>query len=317
MSRKRMTSIVSSVAVCATVFAFGINAQAGEKHGITSSTNVKALSTLTNKENQAVSLAASRVLYHTEQAQLAVVNKKKGEALKQINQGIKLIRIIKSAVPKYKVTTHIKSAGLNYKSSEDVTQRYVTVFNSSYIEDVVTPVIQAKRSKIFHHHHKSSSRPEEDFSMSHRTTATLDTLLAGRMLNIAKTDVKANKMANADKALTEIQTDGVVLNSVTVPLPLADASDNLYLAQSEMSRKHYRNAYVTLKEASRDLKAYEKISGNIHSKEAGRLIRKIDGLTSKIDAHKNKKNIKSIMENSKGDITSWWREVKGWFKKNS
>ncbi len=152
--------------------------------------------------------------------------------------------------------------------------------------------------------------------MSHRMTATLDTLLAGRMLNIAKADVKANKMVNADKALMEIQTDGVVLSSVTVPLPLADASDNLYLAQSEMSRKHYRNAYATLKEASKDLKAYEKISGNIHSKEAGRLIRKIDGLTSKIDAHKNKKDIKSIMENSRGDITSWWREVKGWFKRN-
>ncbi len=316
MSRKRMTSIVSSVAVCAAIFAFGINAQAGEKPVITSSTNIKALSTLTNQENQAVSLAAAQVLYHTEQAQLAVADKKKRKALRHINQGIKLIRIIRGAAPKYKITTNIKSAGVSYKNSEDVTQRYVTVFNNSYTEDVVTPVIQAKRNKVFHHHHKSSARPEEDFSMSHRMTVTLDTLLAGRMLNIARADVKANKMKNADKALAAIQTDGVILRSVTVPLPLADAADNLYLARSEMSKKHYRNAYVTLKEASKDLKAYGKISGNIHSKETSRLISKIDSLTSRIDAHKNKRDVESIMENSKGDITSWWSEVKGWFNRN-
>ena len=72
---------------------------------------------------------------------------------------------------------------------------------------------------------------------------------------------------------------------------------------------------MTLKEASKDLKDYEKISGNIHSKETGVLIRKIDSLTSKIDAHKNKKDVKAIMENSRNDMTAWWREVKGWFRK--
>ncbi len=315
MNRKRMASIAGSVALCATVFAFGINAQAKGNSGITSSTNVKAISTLTNKEDRAIALAAARVLYHTEQAKLAIADKKKGEALKQINQGIKLIRIIRIAVPKYKITTNIKASGLSYKSSNDVSQRYVTVFNSSYVEDVVTPVVQAKKSKVFHHHHKSSAKPEEDFSMARRMTATLDTLLAGRMLNVAKADVKANKMAAAGKALTTIQTNGVILESVTVPLPLADAADNLYLAQSEMSRKHYRNAYVTLKEASKNLKIYEKISGNIHSKEAGNLIKKIDSLTSKIDTHKNKMEVKTIMESSRGEMSSWWREVKSWFKK--
>ncbi len=50
MRRKCMTSIVSFVAICATVFVFGINARAREKPGITSSTNIKALSTLANRE---------------------------------------------------------------------------------------------------------------------------------------------------------------------------------------------------------------------------------------------------------------------------
>lgn len=315
INKKRMTpAIASAVAVCATVLMLGISAQAGESAKITSSTNVKALSTLNDQEAQAVSQAAARVLYHTERAQAAIADKKKDEALKQIDQGIKLIRIIHKAVPKYKITTNIKASDLNYKTSEEVAQRYVTVVDNSYVEDVVTPVVQAKKSKAYHHHHKASINPEEDFSMVRRTTVTLDTFLAGRMLNIAKTDVKANKLADAGKALTTIQTSGVVLNSVSVELPLAEAADNLYLAQAEMSNHHYKNALVTLKKASENLKVYKNMSGNTHAKQVGVLTNKLDKLTSAIDAHHNKKEIKAMMEDASDDMTSWWHEVKGWFK---
>jgi len=75
MNRKRMTSMLGTVAVCATVLGFGISVQASESAKITSSTQVKALSTLNDKEAQAVSQAASRVLYHTERAQLAIADK--------------------------------------------------------------------------------------------------------------------------------------------------------------------------------------------------------------------------------------------------
>jgi hypothetical protein len=310
---KRLPSIVGAVAICATVFTLGISAQAGESAKITSSTNVKPLSTLNDQEAQAVSQAAARVLYHTERAKLAIADKKKDEALNQINKGIKLIRIIHRAVPKYKITTNIKASDLSYKTSEEVAQRYVTVVDNSYVEDVVTPVVQAKKSNAFHHHHKASLNPEEDFSMVRSTSVTLDTFLAGRMLNIAKADVKAGKMADAGKALTTIQTNGVVLDFVSVELPLAEAADNLYLAQSEMSNHHYKNASVTLKRASENLKAYEKLSGHAQGKNIGALTNKIDKLTSAIDAHKNKKEIESLMESSKKDMAAWWHEVKNWF----
>lgn len=307
-----MASIVRVTAICATVFTAGISAHAGETSKITSVTTTKALSTLTDQESQAVSQAAGRVIYHTEQAQLAIADKKKDAALKQINQGLKLIRIIKSAIPKYKVTTNIKTSDISYKTSENIAQRYVTVLNSSFVENVVMPVVQGKNGGMSNHH-KSSQNPKEDYSMARRMTVTLDTLVAGRMLNIAKADVKANKLKEAGNALTEVQSHGVILSSVEVPLPLASAVDNLYLAQSEMSRKHYKNAYVTLKEASSDLKVYEKINGETHSKAARAIAQKIDKLTSVDD----KSKIESLMRNAKGDIASWWSDVKSWVHKDS
>ena len=310
---KYMPSIVGAVTICATVLTFGLSAQAGESTKITSSTNVKALSTLNDQEAQAVSLAAARILYHTERAKIAIADKKKDEAIKQLDQGIKLIKIIGKAVPKYKITTNIKASNLNYKTTEDIAQRYVTVSNSSFAEDVVTPVVQAKRSGLFHHHSKATVSPEQDFSMVNRTTVKLDTFLAKRMLAVAKADIKANKMADASNALTAIQTSGVVIDSVSVELPLAQAADDLYLAQLEMSKHHYKNALITLKKASENLKTYGKISGNRHGKRVNLLTNKIDKLTSAIDSHRNKKEIAILMEKSKSDMIAWWHEVKSWF----
>ncbi len=313
MNKKRMISIISSTAVCASVFAFGISVQAGEKSKITSTTNVKALSTLNDQEAQAVSQAAARVLYHTERAKIAIGDKKKGEALNQIDQGIKLIRIIEKTVPRYKITTTIKASGLSYKNTDKTAQRYVTVSNNSFIEDVITPVIQAKKGSLFHHHSKAAVAPEEDFSMVDRTTVRLDTFLAKRMLAVAKTDVKANKMTDAGNALTAIQASGVIIDTASVELPLAQAADDLYLAQSEMSNHHYRNALATLKKASESLKLYGKMSHNTHSKRVSAITTEIDKLTSTIDSHHNKKEIAALMDKSKSDMTAWWHEVKSWF----
>ncbi len=313
MQKRNIRLIISSATICITAFAFSMSAEASDKAKITSTTTTNAITTLSNQESQAVSEAAGRVLFHTEHAQIAIADKKKEEAMKQIEQGVKLIKIIKNAVPKYKVSTQISSSGMIYTASDIVAQRYVVVTSSSFIEDVVTPVIQGKKSKTLHH--KIVQAPEEDFSVSRRMTITLDTLLAGRMLNIAEAKLKAGKLVQAAKALREIQSHGVILNSVEVPLPLASAVDNLYLAQAEIAKKHYKNANVTLKEAANDLKAYEKITGDAHRKDINIITKKINKLTSSLDHQEDKNKIEALMKNSKSDIASWWSSVNSWVQK--
>jgi len=303
--------MISSATVCITVFAFGISADASEKPKITSTSTTKAITTLTDQESLALSQAAGRVLFHAEQAQVAIADKKKDEALKQISQGIKLINIIKGAVPQYKITTNIKSPGGSYKSSDIITQRYVIVSSNSFVENAVMPVIQRGKSQLSHHH-KNAKAAVVDYSVARRMTATLDTLIAGRMLDVARSNVKAGKLDQAAKALLEIQSHGVILDSVEVPLPLASAVDNLYLAQAELSKKHYRNASATLTEASNDLKAYEKITVGAHGKNVHAIAKKIDALTSAINRQKDERKIKNIMEKSKDDIASWWSDAKSW-----
>lgn len=309
MHKKNIKLIISSAAICITALTFAMNANASDKPKITSITTTNAISTLTDQESQAVSQAAARVLFHAERAQTAIANKNKDVALKQIKQGIKLIRIIKKAVPKYKVSTQISSAGIKYKTSDIIAQRYVIVSENSFVENIITPVIQKKNKPL----HKVALAPTEDFSVSRRITITLDTLMADRMLNVAKAELTKGKPAQAEKALNELQNHGVILNSIEVPLPLASAVDNLYLAQTEISTKHYKDANVTLKAAANDLKAYEKITGDTHSKRIHEIAKGINKLTSAIDHQKDGKKIEALMKSSKGDIATWWNDVKSWF----
>lgn len=313
MNKRNIRLIISSATICITAFAFAVNAEASDTPKITSTTTTNAITTLTDQESQAVSQAAGRVLFHAEHAQTAIVDKKKGEALKQINQGIKLIQIIKSAVPKYKVSTKISSSGATYETSDVITQRYVVVTSTSFVEDVILPVIQSKATKS--PHHKAVQPPAEDFSVAHRMTVTLDTLLASRMLDMAKINIKAGNLDKATKALNEIQNHGVILNTVEVPLPLSSAIDNLYVAQAEISKKLYKDASVTLKEASSDLKAYEKITGDKYSKNIESITQKINKLTSSVDYQNDENKIEALMKKSKGEIASWWSDVKSWVQK--
>jgi len=312
--KNRINSMVSVAAICATAFTFGINAQAGERAVITSSTTITPITTLSKRETQSLSLAANRVLYHTEQALLAVADKSKGRALKQINQALKLEKIVRTSSPKYKITTTINASKTHYKSSEDITQRYITVFSDSVLENVITPVMQAKKGGVFHHKSAGVSA-DQDFSMKDRLVVSLDTMLANRLLHTAKADVKAKKLIAANDALTMIKRKAVIIESVSVPLPLSDAADDLYLANNEMAGRQYHDAYLTLKKASTDLKAYEKISGDVRSKDVRTLTTKIDALTAKVDNLKDKGDIAATMDKAKNDISSWGHDVKGWFKK--
>jgi len=312
MYSKRLKLMISSAAVCMTVFALAThaNAAAAQKPVITSTTTTKAISTLTDQGEQALAQAAGRVLYHTEKAQMAIANKNKDVALKQLNQGLTLMKIIRGALPKYKVTTKIESAQGKYTSSDIVTQRYVTVLSTSFVEDVLAPVVQGKVAMA--HHQPVGQKSIEDFSRVSRTTITLDTALAGKMLQVAQADVKADKLEQANKALFRLEHRGVMITAIDVPLPLSSAIDNLYVAQDELAKNHYNAANATLKDASTDLKAYEKMTGDTRGQDVHALAYKIDTLTSAIDGQKDKKDIEKTMQNAKDDIASWWHDAKSW-----
>ncbi len=284
---------------------------------ITASTVVKPVATLSDEEARAVSLAAGRIMHHAEQARLAIADKKKDEAIKQIGQGLKLVGIIENTVPKHQVTTTIKSGDVAYHDQELVAQRYVKVFDEQYVEDIVTPVVQAKKKgvEVKAGQEKPSLAaiaPIEDFSMLHHTTMKLDVVLAKRMLEDAQRSLKDGKYDDAAASLATLQARGVTFQSVEVEMPLAEAADNLKLAQVQMQEGKPVDALATLKLASDDLKQYEQLTGDNRAKDVRALRRDIDKLTHAFD---QEKDLAKAMKKEERTIASWWNRAVKWFKK--
>ncbi len=53
--------------------------------------------------------------------------------------------MIENALSKYKVITKIEASGVTYNTEDEVSPRYVIVFDEKNIEDVIKPVVQAKK----------------------------------------------------------------------------------------------------------------------------------------------------------------------------
>ncbi len=306
-SRKKT---LSRTAIIVSIFTFALAAQTAQsmENKITANTEVKPITSLSDKESQALSLSAGRVLKHTEAARQKVADKNKDSALEEIAQGLKLISIIDNTVPKHKVITDIKSDDISYHDEEEIAQRYIAIFNESFLEDIVTPVLQTKNSGK----KDKSIAPVEDISVLGHTSMKLDVIMAKRKLTLAQNDLKAGKYDDADLALASIQSSAVVFEFDETELPLVEAADNLLLSKTEANEGKYTEALATLKQASSDLKNYQELTGEDRAAEVKKLNKEIDEMTKSLDG---KKDLKSGMETIGDKITSWWDRTIKWIKK--
>ena len=210
---------------------------------ISSKVDVHPVAALSDKEAREVSFAAGRILKHIVQARDAIRENKKDDAAKHVEQGLKLVAIIDGVLPHYKVKTEIKSGDNAYSDEDDVTPRYVTLFDELDRRDIISPIVQAKKEA----QQKQQKTPGTQGAANvapgamavshadiHHTTAKVDIVLARHMLNRAKQFLHDGKVAEADEALLAVQSGGVLFEYEEIDLPLEEAADNLKLAEIEM-----------------------------------------------------------------------------------
>ncbi len=287
---------------------------------ISSKVDTQPAAALTDKEAGEVSLAAGRILKHISQARSAIREKKKDAAATHVAQGLKLIALIDSVLPHSKVKTEIKSGDLVYTDEDDVTPRYVTLFDELERRDIISPIVQAKKEAEHKHrqnHGKEAAEKEAPgaLAVTHAdivySTAKLDIDLARQMLNRAKRDLDDGKTEPADEALLALQSEGVLFVYAEIDLPLEEAADNLKLAEIEMKEGRQDAAKAALHVAIDELKRYEKLVGEKRSTEVKALHQEIDKLTAELgkaelsDADRQKHASK---------ISEWWQRATKWFK---
>ncbi len=288
---------------------------------ITATTSVKSVNALSETEQQAVSLSAGRLLVHTDRARLDIAGKNSKQAMEEVSKGLQLIRIIDNAMPKYKTVTDIKAGKEYYRSEDNISQRYVVVFNEQYIEDIITPITDAKKVE------KATSKTRKskplkkgdnengayaDISLIRFTSLQLDLVAAETYLSGAQKELKKGELKKADEFLQNLQEGAVTILTSTAELPLAEASQNLNIAQIEIRDGKHKQALQTLKTASSNLKEYEKITDKGRAKEVKALLHEIDQTTKALE---EEKNLEAALKSSKKKFNSWWQRTLKWHKK--
>ena len=282
---------------------------------ISSKVDVAPAGKLTAEESREVAFAAGRILKHVDQARFAIADKKKEEALQHVSKAIKLTQIIDNVLPHYKLKTEIKSGDYVYQEEEDVTSRYITLYEELDRFELVAPVMKAKKEAKQKQDAEGAVAPVVAQDTLEYTAIRLDYQLTKQMLNLAKEklgseDHKDHLQAGA--ALFAIQTEGVLFEYDAVDLPLAQAADNLKLAEDEMNLGRHDAAKVALRAAADELHRYESTVGANRGKDVKQLQDEINKMTAALD--KGKPSSGDTKKHAAA-ISRMWQRVTNWFKK--
>lgn len=292
---------------------------------ISSKIDVEPVAHLSDVEAREVSFATGRILKHVAQAREALAEKHQEDATRHVDQGLKLMKIIDSVLPHFKIKTHISSGDISYADEDDVTPRFVTLFEEVDQHDVISPVIKAKQDAVKkpepappakEGEGKSPVMPVVPVVVSHAdvtyTSVRLDVELARKMLATAKKELGQNKPDLADRALHSLQAGGVVFEFDEIDLPLKQAADNLKLAEIELRDGRLEEARVALHEAIEDLKDYEQHVGDTKGQEVKTLHEEIAKLTLQLEGVKLPKEDVQKMTST---VSRWRANVAKWFTK--
>ena len=300
----------------------GDEAKSEKGSRISSKVDVESVAHLSDAEAREVSFATGRILKHVAQAREALAEKHMEDATRHVDQGLKLMKIIDTVLPHFKVKTQISSGDISYADEDDVTPRFVTLFEEIDRHDVISPVIKAKQDAAKKSDQVTPAKEGEakgsviPVVVSHAdvtyTSVRLDVELARKMLTAARKELGQNKPDQADRALHSLQAGGVVFEFDEIDLPLKQAADNLKLAEIEMKDGRLEEARAALHEAIDDLKSYEERVGDNRGQEVKTLHEEITKLTVQLEGVSLPKEEVQKMTST---VNRWRANVAKWFTK--
>jgi hypothetical protein len=263
-------------------------------------------------EWRALSLSASRILKHVDQALDALADKQTNAAAANIDKGLTLVKLVEGVLPPTVVKTTITGGGVTYEDEDQIKATFVPIYREYDDVDIVSPVTAQKQKAAAVPPAKgaataSKTAPEYTYAGFDYTGIKLNLRLARRDLLLAQDLVKQGDAKAATAALQDIQAAGVIFEFSSTREPLARAMDNLRLAESELKNNHPNQARVALQGATDALKNYEALAGDTRSKEVQKVLKEIDEVAKNIPSHTSESFSKKISE--------WWNKCLEWFGK--
>jgi hypothetical protein len=295
MVKKACISWVLTIVGIALVWSMGTTVALSADR-ITSDIKVTTEGKLSDKEKRALSHAAVKILKHVHQARVDIRYKDDKDALRHTEKAMKLVKIIENALPRYNVSTTIKSGDMTYQDEEKVKQTLITIYTE--LDEVTSLVLPVKRAKL----EAAESQVGGSTSLQY-TNIMLDLGETKFDLEQAAEHLKKNDPKAANTSLRAVQ-EGVIFEYDEVDVPLLKARWNLIDASRHYARKEYKAAQRSLERAASALEIYKKRVGSQVSKRAQELADEIKSLAGKLEKE---------TEGAADQITGFWDSLTNFF----
>lgn len=222
---------------------------------------------LTAKDESVIASAGAKVLQHITEARARLAKKDGTGAEQELNQATKLLDIIQAALPPTVIKDRIDVAnkkGLDYQDSRTVKPDLVPLYTSlDETADLMAvkpvPVKPGAPAPTKQVEVKPGKVEEPTDAALQYTEVDLPLHSTRQLVDAARNDVTAGKLAQADQALKAAQ-DGVLFMSVAVEQPLFVARNMLQRATSDLAAGHKAVAQTDLQAAIDQLKMAENSS---------------------------------------------------------
>ncbi|MBS2011062.1 MAG: YfdX family protein [Cyanobacteria bacterium SZAS TMP-1] len=264
------------------------NAYAAPK--ITSKVVIDPVQALTPEEAESLSLAAGKLLSHTDKARTELKAKELDKAKADIEKAITLANIVKAGVPAFNVKTEIAAGDKKYVDETKVKAWLVPLHEELDEIKVLEPIRAAKRdaNDARNKAAKEAGKPQPEQLEVRSTLALLDDHPALVGLEKAQKALKENKPEEADKALAELQSDGVLFNYVVAEVPLGKIQADLMAAKTSVKGNHMAEAKSALASASTALENYAKTASAAKKAAAEKMQAEIKQLSTSLNANLTK-----------------------------
>jgi HEPN domain-containing protein len=239
-----------------------------------------------NKED--LSVLAGKMLDQTNNARIAIKDRNKTLALRDVEQAQSDLRSLQ--------------ARAHGATTIPVYQEFVSV-------SMLTPVIAEQNARRAANNANTKNQEKQKTNtpaVVHQvagdyTDVAISTTVAQRNLDAAKSAVESGNWNLADRALADVQ-EGVSIEEVEANMPLTKARENLILARSAAEKGNYSEAQAALKAASTALNNYIN-SGRPHASDARTLKQQIDSLDN---------NLQQNHSDLVAKINNWWNTTSDW-----
>jgi hypothetical protein len=272
---KRITGVFEFVLTFLLLFAFTVPHALAEER-ISSKMTVTPKIQLSNTEKDSLSLASEQILRQVQVARADIKYKGGAEALKHVQKGLELVKIINNALPEYDVTTTVKSGNATYQDEEKQKQSVIPVYGE--LDEMFAMVPHVKTAE---HKGAGNQSPEKSAGEAEvRETRTfLDVRDANFYLEQAAANLQANDANQADKSLSTLQNN-VIHEFGEVELPLLRARWSLMEAARMVVHNDYQDAKAFMQEAVDQLEIYKSDVGQAAAKTTQTMINDIRKVSS-------------------------------------